>query len=633
MHQKEAFSEDVLNCLQDLLFVFDEDRRLLLWNKRFNDLTGYTESELSAMRVDDLCPTRERKLLREMEQEIAKRGFACTDLRVLTKEGVNFSLHFTCTPFKNRENNTVGTCCVGRDRGMENELGKKGSYYHMLFNGMLNGFCHCEIISDREDQPIDARFIDINPAFERITGLERNKIINRTAGEILPGFETFWVTMYRSVSSTDQAVHSVFFFKEKEQYLETTSFSPDTDQLITIFTDITESRKVQEENRVLQSQLFQAQKMEDVGRLAGGIAHDFNNLLTAIHGYTDLAIMQKDNEAKLRESLEQISLATQRAAQLAQQLLYFSKHEPEIRHPCNLNDIITNVHRMLRRIIGEHITAQLDLDPNIWVAKVNQNQIEQIIMNLSINARDAMQKGGTLTISTKNIRIDEENLTFYPFGRSGRFVCIAVEDNGAGMSRETMAQIFKPFFTTKTKEQGTGLGLSVVNGIVKEHKGWINVYSEEGKGTTFKIYLPATVEGAYAEEEPPARRKCALGKGERILFVEDDASIREFMKTRLIENGYKVFTARNVQEAMELCAREQFAIDLLFTDAVLPDKNGTDLIDALFGHNPELKIILTSGYSYGNNGVPYLNGKSFRFINKPYTLDDSLSTIRGILDA
>lgn len=287
---------------------------------------------------------------------------------------------------------------------------------------------------------------------------------------------------------------------------------------------------------------------------------------------------------------------------------------------------------MLKRIIEEHIGVSLDLNPELWVSMVNQSQIEQVIMNLSINARDAMEEGGTLTISTRNVHIDEENLNLYPSGRSGRFVCIAVEDSGFGMSRETIGQIFKPFFTTKGKARGTGLGLSVVNGIVKEHHGWINVYSEEGLGTTFKIYIPAdTTTGPFSEEKP-AQREMVRGRGERILFVDDDSSIRSFMKTQLSENGYTVFAADNVQAAIELCQRENYRIDLLFTDAVLPDKKGTDLIDSLFNHNPELKVILTSGYSGIGNEKNIRGGRHFRFIHKPYSLIDSLSTIRETLD-
>jgi PAS domain S-box-containing protein len=628
-----AFSEEVLNSLQDLLFVFDEGYRLVLWNKTINDITGYSDEELSSMALDDLCLETELIRVEQVRDEIRINGRGSTELTVVTKEGTRIPFHFTCTPFRNRENVTIGIACVGRDRQSESTLQKRDAYYRRLFNGMLNGFCLCEIISDREGQPIDARFIDMNPAFVRMTGLEGNRILNRTAGEVLPGFETFWTSMFSSVESTDQPVHSVYYFKEKEKYYETTSFSPDTDQLITIFTDITESWKVREENKALQSQLFQAQKMEDVGRLAGGIAHDFNNLLTAIHGYTDLAIMQKDNEEKLKASLEQISLATQRAAQLAQQLLFFSKHEPEMRAPCNLNDIIMNLHCMLKRIIGEHISIELDLDPSIWVTQVNQNQIDQVLMNLCINARDAMNSGGVLTISTRNTRIEEEKLKSFPSGRSGRFVCISVADNGFGMNRETMSHIFKPFFTTKEKGQGTGLGLSVVNGIVKEHQGWINVFSEENRGTTFKIYLPVSVEEADSPNDQKLHREEIGGRGEKILFIEEDASLRTDMESHLGENGYRVYTARNVREAVERCEEKHYEIDLLFTDAVLPDTKGRGLIDSLFGNNPELKIILTSGYAYGDNAMPALNGRNVRFINKPYSLQDALRAIRGILDA
>ena len=633
MEQRAAsLSEDVLNSLGDLLVVFDRELRLFLWNKRVNEITGYTDRELSSLRVDHLCSEGDSEILRRNVESVWKKGVIYLEIAIISKNGIKSPFHFTCTPFRSREDKSTGICGIGREIGRHDELQKKGAYYNRLFHGMLTGFCHCEIIFNRDNQPIDARFLDINPAFERITGLARNKILNKTAGYILPGYEKFWISMFDNIRSVDQPVHSVFYLKEKEKYFETTSFCPDTDELITIFTDITESKKVREENRALQSQLFQAQKMEDIGRLAGGIAHDFNNLLTAIHGYTDLAIMQKDNEDKLKESLEQISLATQRAAQLAQQLLFFSKRGPKKRSNSNLNDIISVLHNMLKRIIGEHIGVHLNLDPNIWPAIVDKGQIDQVIMNLSINARDAMENGGTLTISTSNVRIDEKNLTLYPAGRTGKFVCIAVEDTGQGMNRETIGQIFKPFFTTKGKGQGTGLGLSVVNSIVKEHLGWINVYSEENLGTTFKIYLPASSSQKSFIEEKRTGSETVQGNGERILFVEGDAAIREFMEKQLNANGYVVFTADNILDAMELCKREDFRIDLLFTDAVLPDENGTDLIDALFNHNPDLKIILTSGYSGITSDRDALNGRHFRFINKPYSLSDSLSAIRTTLD-
>jgi len=627
-----SLSEDVLNSLKDLLFVFDEDLHLVLWNSRVNDITGYTDSELSSMRVDHICSETDIEILKRNLDSVWKIGGSSLEIAIISKEGRKTPCHFVCTPFKSRNDDVTGICGVGKEIGTHDELQKKGSYYNRLFHGMLTGFCHCEIISDRDNQPIDARFLDVNPAFEQIIGQERNRIIHKTAGDILPGFESFWTSMYNALTSSDQPVHSVFYLEERDTYFETTSFSPDTDQLITIFTDITESRRVREENKALQSQLFQAQKMEDIGRLAGGIAHDFNNLLTAIHGYTDLAMMQKDNEDKLKESLEQISLATGRAAQLAQQLLFFSKQETDKRTPSNINDIISVINNMLGRIIGEHIRVSLDLNQDLWVSMVNQGQIEQIIMNLAINARDAMERGGNLTISTRNVHIDEENLNLYPSGRSGRFICIAVEDTGSGMSRETIGQIFKPFFTTKGENHGTGLGLSVVNGIVKEHHGWINVYSEESLGTTFKIYMPADTRDDFFREDKTAASEKMRGKGERILFVDDDSTIRNFMKTQLKENGYTVFTAENVQEALELCKREKYRIDLLFTDAVLPDKKGTDLIDSLFNHNPELKIILTSGYSGIGNEKNIRGGSHFQFINKPYSLKDSLNAIRETLD-
>jgi two-component system NtrC family sensor kinase len=287
---------------------------------------------------------------------------------------------------------------------------------------------------------------------------------------------------------------------------------------------------------------------------------------------------------------------------------------------------------MLVRIIGENITIDLELDPDLWFCRINKGQIEQVILNLAVNARDAMNQSGRLTIRTTNAIIDEENQPMYPYGRAGKFVCLAVEDSGIGMDQETIDQIFKAFFTTKKIGKGTGLGLSVVKSIVKDHKGWINVYSEKGMGTTFKVYVPAYFDEKSGMETGSTHLENFQGKGERILFVEDDASIRDFMHSQLVANGYTVFLATNVKEALDISRREDYNIDLLFTDSVLPDKSGTELIDTLFSHNPEFRIILTSGYSLNNDGHPALGGKSFHFIGKPYTLSDSLKAIRASLD-
>ncbi len=626
-------SEDVLNSLNDLLYVFDRDHRLILWNKKVTELTGYSNSDISSMKAADLHSEKEGARLKKILNELEAVDSVSSDLEVITKKGIHIPVRFTFTLFKNRENDTIGISAVGREIGEEENTQKREKYYHQLFNGMLNGLSQCEIMRDKSGKIVDARFLEVNPAFENLTGLKREEIIGNKVTQVLPGFESFWTMTYLEAASIEKPIHSVYYFKEIDKYFETTAYSPYTDHLIAIFTDITDSRKAREENKLLQSQLFQAQKMEDIGRLAGGIAHDFNNLLTAIHGYTDLAIMQKDNDEKLKESLEQINLATERAAQLAQQLLFFSKREPKEYQNCNLNKLITDLHKMLVRIIGESITTDLELDPNLWFCRVNKGQIEQVILNLAVNARDAMSQAGRLTIRTENSIIDKKNQPMYPYGRVGKFVCLTVEDTGVGMDQETMNQIFNAFFTTKKREKGTGLGLSVVKSIAKAHKGWINVYSEKGIGTTFKVYIPAFSDEKQDMETTSTPLENFQGKGERILFVEDDASIRDFMHSQLAANGYTVFLATNVKEALDICRREDYNIDLLFTDSVLPDKSGTELIDALFSHNPELKIILTSGYSLNNNGHPVLVGKSFHFIGKPYTLNDSLKAIRTSLDA
>jgi len=364
-------------------------------------------------------------------------------------------------------------------------------YYEQLYNEMLNGFMFCEILVNNNGVPENSRFLDINPAFERLTGVKKDNIIGKNVGEVLPWLKNYVISTYKNVIKNGKSEYAIEFFDEIDKFCEINAYSPVMGQLIMLFTDITKYRRAEKEKKDLQSQLIQSQKLEGIGRLAGGIAHDFNNLLTAILGYTDLALLQIENHNQLKDSLQQIRFATQRAAKLVHQLLIFSRKEPMEFKPHNLSDIIENLSNMLKRIIGEDIAISLELDPDLWIAKIDRTQIEQVIMNLAVNARDAMSKGGKLVIKTENIRIKKNYIKSFRYARPGKFVCLTIEDTGIGMSKQTLQNIFEPFYTTKKSGEGTGLGLSVVYGIIKKHQGWITVSSEIGKGSIFKIYLPA----------------------------------------------------------------------------------------------------------------------------------------------
>jgi len=530
IEKEKTIIESILNNLPHALYVFDLDNRILRWNKRVNKITGYSDDDISSMKLTDFFLKRDTKRLENAIMTVKKEGKAKIEAKAVTKDGVSIPLELIGTLLKD-----TGIIWIARDisdqKCTEKALRKSKKDYHQLLNEMLN-----------------------------------------------------------------------------------------------------KNKKAEEEKKQLYSQLIQAQKIEAIGRLAGGIAHDFNNLLTAILGYSDLAMIQTDNEDPLKKSINQIRFAAQRAAKLVHQLLIFSREEPMEFKPHNLSDIIENLLKMLKRIIGEDIAINFELDPEIWITKVDQGQIEQVIMNLAVNARDAMLNGGKLTIKTRNVHIDQEYAKSYSYARPGKFVCLSIEDKGIGMNGETIRYIFEPFFTTKKKGEGTGLGLSVVYGIVKEHKGWVNVNSEPGVGSTFNIYLPACFTVAVSEKKESIPFQNLQGHGERILFVEDDKEIREFMKIQLREKGYIVFTAENVKNTIDIFKQEKDNIDLLFTDVVLPDKRGIELVDILLSHNSNLKILLTSGYLDKKSEWPLIKERNFRFIKKPYTLVDLLHAIKESLN-
>jgi len=508
------------------------------------------------------------------------------------------------------------------------KMAKNKNITETVLVNLPNGLSVYEMIFDGKGKPSDGLFLDINPAFERMVSIEREKIIGKTVRQVLPWLKHYLITTYRKAAKSGKPVYNKNIFKEIDKIFEINAYSPKIDHLVMIFTDITENKKAEEEKKHLQSQLIQSQKVEALGLLAGGIVHDFNNLLTVILGYSDIAMLQIEKKDKLKENLDQIRLAAQHAAKLVQQLLIFTRKGYMEFKLQNLTIIIENLLKMLNRIIGEDISIHFELDQDIWDSKMEKSKIEQVIMNLAVNAKDGMSKGGKLIIKTKNVIIDKDYIKSYSYARPGQFVFLSVEDTGIGMTEEIKQKIFEPFFTTKKREEGTGLGLSVVYSIIKEHQGWITVSSEPGKGSIFKIYFPACFEKAVSELKAPVASQILHGKGEKVLFVEDDKTIREFMETRLIEKGYNVFTAEDGKNALNIFKRENYNIDLLFIDVVLPDKCGIEIVDKLISYKKKLKILVTSGYLDNKSKWTSIKERNLHFIQKPYTLNDLLHAIR-----
>ncbi len=387
------------------------------------------------------------------------------------------------------------------------------------------------------------------------------------------------------------------------------------------------------ERRVLEQQLRQSQKMEAVGRLAGGIAHDFNNLLMVISGYSEFLLERLGAEPHLRGPAQEIASASERASSLTRQLLAFSRKQMLAPRTIHLNDIATENLKMLNRMIGEDIDLVFVPSPNLWPVRADSGQIEQVIMNLAVNARDAMPSGGKFTIETTNVTLDEDYARLHAPLPAGDYVMIAISDTGVGMDPETQSHIFEPFFTTKGTK-GTGLGLSTVYGIVKQSGGYIWVYSEMGRGTTFKIYLPrvASAEPAAQVAAPAQSPKVEPGT-ETILLVEDEANLRYLARQYLEKQGYKVIEAADGAVAMQIAVAHEAVIHLLLTDVIMPGMNGRELAQRISEIRPNVKVLYMSGYTenvIGHNGTLDVG---VRLLQKPFNLRDLKSKVREVLDA
>ncbi|HVO85264.1 MAG TPA: PAS domain S-box protein [Syntrophobacteria bacterium] len=394
--------------------------------------------------------------------------------------------------------------------------------------------------------------------------------------------------------------------------------------------DISFRIQAEEEKRRLQAQLLQAQKMEAIGTLAGGLAHDFNNLLQAVQGYAELVLLRKKKDEPGHRELHEIILAAKRGTELTRQLLTFSRKVESKLQPMDLNRRAEQVKELLARTIPKMIEIDLRLADDLKTVNADPSQIEQVLMNLAVNAKDAMPEGGRLFIETRNVSLDQEYCDTHLGARPGNYVLLMVSDTGSGMDHETLERIFEPFFTTKGVGRGTGLGLAMVYGIVKSHKGYITCYSEIGHGTTFKIYLP-TVEEA---PEVPGEWEERLPEGgtETILLVDDEESVRQLGKQMLEMVGYRVLVASDGEEALALYPERMGDVALVILDLIMPGMGGKACGEALLRLNPRVRLLIASGYSVDGRLEETLRSGARGFISKPYELRDLLKRVRDMLD-
>jgi PAS domain S-box-containing protein len=395
--------------------------------------------------------------------------------------------------------------------------------------------------------------------------------------------------------------------------------------------DVTERKRAEDEKATLQEELRQSQKMEAIGVLAGGIAHDFNNLLTLVGGYCQLSLLELKEGDPLKGNIEEIKTAADRATALTRQVLAFSRRQVLDMKVLDLNAIITDMEKMLRRVIGEDIELVTFLADDLGTVKTDPGWIEQVIMNLAVNARDVMPSGGKLIVETVNAELDESHARSHVAVKPGRYVKLCVSDTGKGMAPEVREHLFEPFFTTKEKGKGTGLGLSTVYGIVKQSEGNIWVYSEPGLGTTFNIYLPRMDEPLEETRKKVTRGELLRG-GETILVVEDEENVRRLAVRILERQGYTVLEASCVNDALVLCKECKEPIHMILTDVVMPEMSGPQLAEQLVSLHPKLKVLYMSGYT--DNAIVHhgVLKDGVNYIQKPFTIDGLARKMREVLD-
>ncbi len=744
----------ILAAIGDAITIQGRDYRILYQNQAAIDIIGNHVGECcykayeGREHICEGCPVA--LSFEDGETHTSERS-------VLTPGGA-VVLENTASALKDPEGNIIAGIEVVRDitgrKRAEEELRESREHYRSLFENMLNGYAYCRMVYE-EGVPVDFVYLDVNPAFETLTGLY--EVCGKTVCELIPGirqsspelFET-----YGRVAISGKPERFEIYVEALSIWFDITVYSPKRGYFVAVFDNITERKRTQEalrkseefnrsilesvgegiivigrdyriiaanrafceqagtpleellgrpcyicshhidkpckelgmkcpleavfetaepltalhvhrdgkgnpvyleirsfplkdasgkvtaiievinditESKKLEAQLRHSQKMEAVGTLAGGIAHDFNNMLNVILGYGSMVMDHLGGDQTAQEQLREVLAAGERAARLTNRLLLFSRKMHAEFKPLDINEMVANIAKMLSRIIGEDISLVTDLMGSQAMVMADLGQMEQVLVNLATNARDAMPGGGTLTISTELRTMDAGFIEASGYGVPGDYAVISVTDTGVGIEKERQERIFDPYFTTKEAGKGTGLGLSIAYGIIKQHNGYIKVYSEPGRGTTFKIWLPV-IEAAEAEKAVSAETHSPEGGSETILIAEDDASMRKFTKTVLESFGYSVIAAEDGQDAVSKFMENRDRIALVVLDVIMPRKGGREAGEIIRGASPRTKILFTSGYSMGTDKIHELTDAGFDFISKPIRPKDFLRRVREILD-
>jgi two-component system cell cycle sensor histidine kinase/response regulator CckA len=624
--ERERLAAIVASSREAIISIVDD--HIASWNAGAENMYGYTEAEAVGRHISLLLPPDRADELEQVRRKLQRNErIEYLETERLRKDGSRIDVSISVSPIRDDGGRPIGAATIARDiterKRIERELRRSEERYSDLVEN-----AH-DIIYTHD---LQGNYTSVNKAGERITGYTKEETLKMNLAQaVAPESVEYARRMMRQkLAGEEETVYELEIIAKDGRRVaievNTRLIYQDGAPVGVqgIGRDVTERKQ-------LEQQLRQSQKLEAIGQLAGGIAHDFNNLLTAIIGYSDLLLHQIGTDQGFRAEVEEISAAGKRAAGLTNQLLAFSRRQVLQPVVLNLNDVVVNIERMLRRLIGEDIDIVTVTEQGLGLTKIDQGQCEQVLMNLAVNARDAMPAGGKLTIETANVELDETYTRNHSEIIPGRYILLAVSDTGLGIDAETQTHIFEPFFTTKDPGKGTGLGLSTVYGIVRQSYGHIWLYSEPGHGATFKVYFPRVDEvgeSRTAQSQSPS----TLTGSENIMLVEDDESVRNLSRLVLEEHGYTVLAAESGVKALEAFGPLAAAIDLVVTDVIMPQMNGAELTTRLRELHPEVKVLYVSGYTEEatiHRGV-LVDGVDF--LQKPFTPEGLARKVREVLE-
>ncbi|HMA62179.1 MAG TPA: PAS domain S-box protein, partial [bacterium] len=622
----------------DFILLHDLEGYILFFNQAGIQLTGFSEEEIYNMRVQDLIAPEYLNSLKIRKNQRIKGNHSNRryEIEFINKYDERIPVEVVSTPFE-MDDNIQGILVIGHDITEHKKNQKHLQFVHNIYRDTIEnakGIPYRLNYGDQKYQFIGAgvkEVFGIEPSEMNFTNMKKMVKGALVVDQQAPDDYKKYGKMFRNGQVDNYNVELKILTPDgiqkwvSDRSVPIKNESGDVIGSMGIMEDITERKELEE-------QLLQSQKLESIGNLAAGVAHDFNNMLAVIKGRTQMALLGNRDDVEIEKDLKEVLDASERAADLTKQMLLFSRKKSMEFKPINLNTVISELLKMLKRLIGEDISVITDFDPDIWTIKADKVNMNQVIMNMAVNARDAMPEGGNLIIKTKNISIDRKAAHEKKGLKPGEYVQLQIEDTGSGMRPDIVDKIFDPFFTTKGRAKGTGMGLAVAYGIIKKHNGFVYVDSEVGRGSCFEIYLPAikTRSTRSRKRKPRVDFDEFKGQGESILVVEDEPTVRKTFRHFLSFGSYQVDTAKNSQQALELFKKNQVKYDLVISDIILPDMNGIDLVEKIRNIKP-VRILLVSGYPENESNLERITTEHLPFIQKPFDLKDLLAKVKKIL--